>query len=167
MSKPTHSSATTLADMIRSGEVSSAEVIDAHIERIETVNPALNAVAQLLAESARARAVEADEALTRGDNWGPLHGVPFTVKDAIQVEGVISSGGTLGRAFYLADRDATVITRLRGAGAILLANTNVPELCLAGETDSLVYGRTNNPYDTSRTPGGSSGGEAALIAAGG
>jgi amidase len=167
MSELTYKSATELAAMVRAKEVSSSEVIDAHIARIEVVNPKLNAVAQLLADSARAAAADADVALAKGEAVGPLHGVPFTVKDAIQINGVISSGGTLGRKDYVAKEDAVVITRMRGAGAILLANTNVPELCLAGETDSLVYGRTNNPFDTARTPGGSSGGEAAIIAAGG
>ena len=167
MSELTYKSAAELAEMIRAGTVSSTEVISAHIARIEAVNPKLNAVAQLLADSARAAAADADVALAKGEAVGPLHGVPFTVKDAIQINGVISSGGTLGRKDYVAKEDAVVITRMRGAGAILLANTNVPELCLAGETDSLVYGRTNNPFDTARTPGGSSGGEAAIIAAGG
>ena len=167
MSELVFKPATELAVLIRTKKASSAEVVDAHIERIEEVNPTLNAVAQLTAEQARAGAKRADDALASGESWGPLHGVPFTVKDAIEIEGVVSAGGTLGRRSYVPERDATVITRMRGAGAILLANTNVPELCLAGETDSLVYGRTNNPYDTSRTPGGSSGGEAALIASGG
>ncbi len=166
MSGLTYKSAAELAGMIRAGTVSSTEVISAHIARIEAVNPRLNAVAQLLADSARAAAADADVALAKGEAVGPLHGVPFTVKDAIQINGVISSGGTLGRKDYVAEEDAVVVTRMRGAGAILVANTNVPELCLAGETDSLVYGRTCNPYDTARTPGGSSGGEAALVAAG-
>ena len=166
MSELTYKSATELAAMVRAKKVSSSEVIDAHIARIEVVNPKLNAVAQLLADSARAAAADADVALAKGEAVGPLHGVPFTVKDAIEINGVISSGGTLGRKDYVAKKDAVVITRMRGAGAILVANTNVPELCLAGETDSLVYGRTNNPFDTARTPGGSSGGEAALVAAG-
>ena len=153
--------------MIRDKKASSAEVVDAHIARIEAVNPKLNAVVQLRSDSARAAAVKADETLANGDETGPLHGVPFTVKDSIAIEGVISTAGTAGRASHVASADATVVARMRAAGAIPLAATNVPELCLGAETDNLVYGRTNNPYDLSRTPGGSSGGEAALIASGG
>jgi amidase len=167
MSELFYASATKLAGMIRSGQVSSAEVVDAHLERIEAVNPKVNAVAQLLAGAARDDAQKADKAKANGEPLGPLHGVPVTVKDAIQIGGVISTGGTLGRKSYVATADSAVVTRLRGAGAIMLANTNVPELCLAGETASIAYGTTNNPYDLARTPGGSSGGEAALIAAGG
>ena len=167
MSELTYKSATELAAMVRAKKVSPSEVIDAHIARIEAVNPKLNAVVQLMAESARARAAEADAALVGGENWGPLHGIPFTVKDSIEMQGVISTAGTKGRADHVAERDSVVVTRLRGAGAIPLAATNVPEVCLAGETDNLVYGRTSNPYDLGRTPGGSSGGEAAIIAAGG
>ena len=162
-----YSSATVLAQMIRDWKVSSVEVIEAHIERIEAVNPKLNAVVQLGTEAALNRAREADEALARGESWGPLHGVPLTTKDAVEISGAVSASGTKGRASYVAALDATVITRLQGAGGIMLASTNVPELCLAGESDNLVYGRTSNPYDLSRTPGGSSGGEAAIIAAGG
>ena len=98
---------------------------------------------------------------------GPLHGVPLTLKDSLDTEGVISTGGTKGRASYIPSEDSTVAARLRGAGAILLGKTNTPEFTLAGETDNLVYGRTNNPYNQDRIPGGSSGGAAAIIAAGG
>jgi amidase len=167
MSELFYTSATRLAGMIRSGDVSSAEVVEAHIERIEAVNPTVNAVAQLLASAAQTAAKKADKAKSNGDVLGPLHGVPVTVKDAIQIGGVISTGGTLGRKSYVATDDSEVVARLRAAGAIPLANTNVPELCLAGETASIAYGTTNNPYDAARTPGGSSGGEAALIASGG
>ncbi len=167
MSELTYKSATELAAMIQAKQVSSSEVVDAHIARIEAVNPKLNAVVQLMAESARARAAEADAALSGGENWAPLHGIPFTVKDSVEMQGVISTAGTLGRRGHIPEADSIVVTRLRGAGAIPLAATNVPEVCLAGETDNLVYGRTSNPYDLARTPGGSSGGEAAIIAAGG
>jgi len=167
MTELTYKSATQLAQMIRDKKASSLEVVDAHIARIEAVNPKLNAVVQLRADSARASAVKADESLARGDEPGPLHGVPFTVKDSIAIEGVISTAGTAGRANHVSSADPTVVARMRAAGAIPLAATNVPELCLGAETDNLVYGRTNNPYDLTRTPGGSSGGEAALIASGG
>ena len=131
--------------------------MQAFLDRIEAVNPQLNAVVQLAAEEALARAREADSALARGETWGALHGVPMTIKDSLDTAGVISTGGTKGRASFVPDKDATVVERLRGEGAILLGKTNTPELTLSFETDNLIYGRTNNPYDLSRTPGGSSG----------
>jgi amidase len=162
-----YTSATALAQAIRERKLSSAEVVAAHLERIEAVNPSLNAVVQLAAETARAQAKAADEALARGELKGPLHGVPVTIKDAIETAGVITTGGTLGRAAYTPAQDATAVARLRAAGAIILGVTNIPEMSYGYESDNLVYGRTNNPYDLSRTAGGSSGGEAAVIAAGG
>jgi amidase len=166
MTDLTFRSATSLAAAIRGKEVSSREVIEAHLEQIERVNPTLNAVVRVLAESARQQAREADQAIARGDSLGPFHGVPMTVKDAWEVAGVPSTGGTLGRANYIPQRDATVIARMRAAGAIPIGMTNLPELSLAFESDNLVHGRTNNPYDLARTPGGSGGGGAAAIAAG-
>ena len=151
-------SATKLAAAIRAKEVSALEVVDAHLARIAEVNPALNAVVQLCAERARAEARQRDAALARGEILGPLHGVPFTVKDSLCTEGIITTAGTPGRARFVPARDATAVARLRAAGAILLGKTNCTELCGSGETDNLVYGRTNNPYDLSRSPGGSSGG---------
>src|SRR5262245_19756015 len=159
--------ATLLAEAIRCKEVSAVEVLEACLQRIEAVNPKLNAVVHLAADSARAQAQHADAALARGDSNGPLHGVPMTIKDSLDTAGVISTGGTKGRASYVPTADATVVARLRAAGAILLGKTNTPELTLSFETDNLLYGRTNNPYDLARTPGGSSGGAAAIIAAGG
>lgn len=167
MNKLIHASATALAQAIRNKEVSSEEVVNACLQRIEEVNPRLNAVVQLTASTARAQARAADAALHRGENIGPLHGVPMTIKDSIETEGVVCTGGTSGRATFVPTQDATVVARLRAAGAILLGKTNLPELSLAYETDNLIYGRTNNPYDLSRTPGGSTGGEGAIIAAGG
>ncbi len=160
-------SAKTLARAIRTKEVSSEEVVKAYLKRIEAVNTQLNAVVQLSADSALEQARTADAALAQGDVKGPLHGVPMTIKDNLDTAGVISSGGTQGRANYVPQQDATVVARLRAAGAILLGKTNTPELTLAYETDNSVYGRTNNPYDLSRTCGGSSGGAAAILAAGG
>jgi len=167
MDKLICASATELARAIRAREVSSKEVVDAYLQRIEEVNPKLNAVVQLTADAARTQAREADAALTRGQIKGPLHGVPMTIKDNIETAGVICTGGTKGRASFAPKHDATVVARMRAAGAIMLGKTNLPEFGLAFETDNLVYGRTNNPYDFSCTPGGSSGGEAAIIAAGG
>ena len=167
MNPITTASAAALARAIRDREFSSSAVVDAYLQRIEAVNPGLNAVVQLTADAARSQARAADAALARGEALGPLHGVPMTLKDSIDTAGVITTGGTKGRASFIPPHDATVAARLRAAGAILLGKTNTPELTLAYETDNLVYGRTNNPYDLSRTPGGSSGGAAALIAAGG
>jgi amidase len=161
-----YASATEIARAIRAKEISSAEVVEAHLARIEEVNPKLNAVVQLTADAARARAREADAALARGEAWGPLHGVPVTIKDAFETEGVVSVGGTRGRAQYVPREDATGVARYKAAGAVVLGKTNVPEVSLAFESDNLVYGQTKNPYDLTRTPGGSSGGEAAAIASG-
>ena len=163
----TFQSAKSLARAIREKSVSAREVVEAHLRRIEEVNPVLNAVVQLAAERAESEARELDDALARGELRGPLHGVPITIKDSFDTEGIISTGGTLGRAAFVPERDATPVARLRAAGAVLLGKTNTPELTMAAETDNLVYGRTNNPFDVSRTPGGSSGGAAAIISAGG
>ena len=160
-------SASEQAKAIREKQISSEELTQACLERIAEVNPKLNAVVQLPAATALAQAREADRALARGEPKGPLHGVPFTLKDAIETEGVICTGGTLGRAAYVPNEDATVVKRLRAAGGILLGKTNCPEFGWAWESDNLIYGRTNNPYDRSLSPGGSSGGESAIIAAGG
>jgi amidase len=162
-----YASAKSMAQAVRDKEVSALELVDAHLGRIEEVNSALNAVVQLAAERARAEAVEADAALARGERKGALHGVPFTLKDSIDTEGIITTGGTLGRKDFVPDADATVTARLRAAGGILLGKTNTPELTYAGETDNLVYGRTNNPFDLSRAPGGSSGGAGAIVCCGG
>lgn len=160
-------SATALAQVIREKQVSASEVVDAYISRIEAINPKLNAVVQLTADQAREQAKSADDALAAGQRVGSLHGVPMTLKDSIDTAGVISTAGTSGRANYVPSQDATVAARLRRAGAILLGKTNTPELTLSYETDNLVYGRTNNPYDVGRSPGGSSGGAASIVAAGG
>ncbi len=162
-----YASARSLARAIRAKEVSSQEVVDAYLERIESVNPELNAVVQMGTDAARDQARAADEALAGGEIKGPLHGVPMTVKDSLDTAGMISSGGTTGRRSFVPAQDATVVARMRAAGAIVLGKTNTPELTLSIETDNLIYGRTNNPYDVSRTPGGSSGGAATIIAAGG
>jgi amidase len=161
----TSQSASELAGAIRSRKLTSKAIVEAHLDRIAKVNPKLNAVVQLTADSARKEAEEADAALGRGDIKGPLHGVPITIKDTLETKGVICTGGTKGRANFVPTADATAVARLRAAGGIILGKTNVPELAGAIESDNLVYGRTNNPYDLTRTPGGSSGGEAAIVAA--
>jgi len=160
-------SATEQAQAIREKRISSEELTRGCLKRIEEVNPKLNAVVQIPAATALAEARQADRALARGEIKGPLHGVPFTLKDAIETEGVICTGGTLGRASFVPKSDATVAKRLRAAGGILLGKTNCPEFGWAWESDNLIYGRTNNPWDLSLSPGGSSGGESAMIAAGG
>lgn len=167
MDKLIYLSAKTLAQAIRAKEISSEEVVEAYLERIEEVNPKLNAIVQLQANNAREQARKADADLARGDIKGPLHGVPFTIKDNAETKGIISTSGTKGRSSFVPDQDATIVTRMKAAGAILLGKTNLPELALAFESDNLVYGCTLNPYDLSRTSGGSSGGEAAIITAGG
>ncbi len=153
-------SATSLAQAIREKRVSSSEVVEAHLQHIEAVNPKLNAVAQLCGEAALDRARDLDDALARGEIRGPLHGVPFTVKDWIEVAGVVCAAGLKERAGFVPKRDATVVARMRAAGAVFLGKT-------IDGPDNPVYGGCHNPYDLSRTPGGSSSGEAALIAAGG
>ena len=158
------SSASHQVAAIKEKSVSAVEVVQAHLDRISEVNPSLNAVVQFRAEGAIADARAADTALARGDATGPLHGVPMTIKDSIDTADLITAGGTKGRASFVPSRDASVVARLRKAGAILLGKTNTPELTLSAETDNLVYGPTNNPYDTSRSPGGSSAGPAAIVA---
>ena len=160
-------SAKALAAAIRGREVSAYEVVLAAIARIEAVNPQLNAVVQTRFGAALAEAQAADERLRQGEIAGPLHGVPMTIKDSFDTADLISTAGTKGRAAYVPAEDATVVARLRAAGAILLGKTNTPELTLQVITDNYVYGRTNNPYAVMHTPGGSSGGAAAIIAAGG
>lgn len=156
--------ATRIAAAVRAGEVSAAEVVAAHLARIEAVNPAVNAVVQVCADAATEAAAAADATLQRGDPVGPLHGVPVTIKDCFATAGVPVTAGTVGRRDYVIDADDVQVSRLREAGAIVLGKTNLPELLMAWESDNLVYGRTSNPYDLERTCGGSSGGEAAAIA---
>ena len=153
-------SATTLARRIRNREFSSEEVVQAHLRRIEIVNPRLNAVVQLAGEQALADARAADAALAQGQQIGALHGVPFTVKDWIDAAGLPCTGGDPAFRNRVPAKDATVVARMRQAGAILLGKTNVM-------VDNPVYGRANNPYNLAYSTTGSSSGEAALIAAGG
>lgn len=162
-----YASASALAQAIRDKDVSSAEVVKTCLERIEAVNPELNAVVRLVAERALDEAKAADVMLARGEVMGPLHGVPMTVKDSFDTAGVISTAGTLGREHFVPEQDATAVARLRAAGAILMGKTNTSELTLSFMPDNLIFGRTSNPYDLSRMSGGSSGGAAAIVAAGG
>ncbi|MFD8163605.1 amidase [Streptomyces malaysiensis] len=158
--------ATELAELIRTRQMSSVEVVRAHLDRIDEVDPRLNAVVTVLAEQALAAARAADESVAAGAPLGPLHGVPFTVKDALDVAGVVTTRGSTLFRDHVATADATAVARLRAAGAIPLAKTNLPEFSYWTETDNLLVGRCDNPWDGERTPGGSSGGESAAIAAG-
>ena len=159
-------SATELTAMLRAREVSSVEVVTACLGRIEAVNPAINAVVRL-APDALERARAADASLARDESHGPLLGLPFTIKDSLDTAGLVTTAGTIGWRDRVPGRDATVVARLRAAGGILLGKTNTPEFTWSNETDNDVYGRTSNPYDVERTPGGSSGGPGAVVAAGG
>jgi aspartyl-tRNA(Asn)/glutamyl-tRNA(Gln) amidotransferase subunit A len=160
-----YSDATKLAELIRTREVSPVEVMKAHLDRIEVVNPKVNAIVAI-AEDAMKSAREAEDAVQRGDELGPLHGVPFTAKDSIDTARVQTQRGTPIFKGRTPDTDATSVARLKKAGAILLAKTNLPEFSYGIESDNLLTGRTNNPWNLDLTPGGSSGGESAAIAAG-
>jgi Asp-tRNA(Asn)/Glu-tRNA(Gln) amidotransferase A subunit family amidase len=166
MSELTFLSAVSMAEQIRQKKLSPVELVDAHLTRIQELNPKLNAFVQVDVEGARKQARVAEAAARKGDNLGGLHGVPLSIKSSMEVAGLRWEAGTKLRAGIIAERDAPLVARLRQAGAIILGVTNAPELLMAWETDNLLYGRTNNPWDLARTPGGSSGGEAAAIAAG-
>src|SRR6202140_1707708 len=160
-----YSEATRLAELIRTREVSPVEVVQAHLDRIEAVNPKLNAIVTVVADALEAaRAAEA--AVLAGDELGPLHGVPITAKDSIDTAGIMTQRGSPIFKGRIPETDATSVARLKSAGAILLAKTNLPEFSYSTETDNLLTGRSNNPWNLDRTPGGSSGGESAAIAAG-
>ena len=154
-----------MAEGIRQKKFSATELVEAHLARIQQLNPKLNAFVQVDTEGALRQARATDEALSRSEDLGPLHGVPVSIKSSIEVKGLRAESGTRLRAGFVAATDAPLVSRLRNAGAVILGTTNTPELLMAWETDNLLYGRTNNPWDLARTPGGSSGGEAAAIAA--
>jgi amidase len=155
-----------LAAEIRAGRVSSLEVVEACLRRIDEVNPLINAVVRLAADAPdQARLADAER--RAGTVRGPIHGVPFTIKDSLDTAGLITTAGSVGWTDRVPEHDATVVARLKAAGGILLGKTNTPEFTWSDETDNLVFGRTSNPYDLTRTPGGSSGGAGAIVAAGG
>jgi Asp-tRNA(Asn)/Glu-tRNA(Gln) amidotransferase A subunit family amidase len=155
-----------MAEQIREKKLSPVELVEAHLARIEKLNSKLKAFVQVDAEGARCQARTAEKAVTRGEKLGPLHGVPISIKSSIEVTGMKCEAGSKLRAGFVAATDAPLVSRLRNAGATILGMTNTPELLMAWETDNLLYGCTHNPWDLSRTAGGSSGGEAAAIAAG-
>jgi len=160
------STATEIAAAIRLRRLSALEILEIHLGRIKKHNPALNAICTLDEAGARARAREADAALARGEPWGPLHGVPMTIKDALETAGLRTTGGYLPLSGHVPKKDATAVARLRAAGALLVGKTNVPPLSADGRADNPIFGRTNNPWNLERTPGGSTGGGAAAVAAG-
>lgn len=155
-----------LSGMVASRKVLASEVIDAHLNRIAEVNPIVNAITTTLAENARAAAETIDRSIAAGDQIGPLAGVPFTVKGNIDVVGSETTWGVKAFAEQVASADAPLVARMRQAGAIPLARTNLPDFAFRWDTDSQLGGRTLNPWDLSRTPGGSSGGEAVALATG-
>jgi len=166
MSEVWRLSATELAQRIADRQFSSAEVVEAHLARIEAVNPALNAVVRVLADEARAEAAAADRKLASGERVGPLHGVPFTVKENIDMAGLPTTWGVPALAQAVVPADAPVVERMRAAGAIPIARTNLPDMALRVHTTSSLHGLTKNPWHPGRTAGGSSGGEAAALASG-
>ena len=164
---PVHfKSATELANSIRRGEITSLNLLNLYLDRIQRYNEDINAVVALDIDAARARAAEADNALAQGQNWGPLHGVPMTVKDVFEVVGMAATSGDPKLKNYIPNRNAIAVQRLIDAGAIIFGKTNVPYHATDIQSYNEIYGTTNNPWDLSRTPGGSSGGSAAALAAG-
>jgi len=159
-------SAVSMAEQIRKKRLSPVELVEAHLARIEALNPKLNAFVHIDAEGARMQARSAEAAVLKGEELGVLHGVPLSIKSSVEVVEMPWEAGTKLRTGIVGKRDAPLVVRLRQAGAIIIGVTNAPELLMAWETDNLLYGRTNNPWDLTRTAGGSSGGEAAAIAAG-
>jgi len=168
-SKSTKLSAGKIATGIKNGDFCVTEVVDEHINRIEELNPKLNAVIWPLYDEAKAKAKKADEFLSNADtqNLPPLFGVPMTVKDQFFVKGTPVSCGLINRSKQIINKEGTLISRLRQSGAIILGKTNLPQLLISHECEHAHYGRANNPWNVNRTPGGSSGGEGAIIAAGG
>src|SRR5579859_4744645 len=161
-----YSTIAEIRQRLRAKKISPVEVIAAHADRAAALQPKLNAFVHLDVSSAREQARRAEQAVLRHDELGPLHGVPVTVKSCIDVAGWPCPAGSLLRKSYVATQDAVLVARLKAAGAIVLGNTNSPEFLMAYETDNRVSGKTSNPWDLSRSAGGSSGGEAAAIAAG-
>ena len=159
-------SATSLANLIRSGVCSSREVVEAHLERIASVNAQVNAVVEVRPDEVRREADAADALVKAGGPLGPLHGVPFSIKTNIDVAGYATTEGTVALKDFIASEDAPTVERMRAAGAVALARTNMPDLGLRMNTESALYGATHNPWRHGLTAGGSSGGETAALASG-
>jgi amidase len=155
-----------LARMIRSRELSATELLEATLAQIDAVNPALNAIVKVLGDEARAEAAAADRKLAAGEKVGPLHGVPFTVKENIDMAGLPTTWGVPALAQAITPMDAPVVERMRAAGAIPIGRTNLPDMALRIHTNSSLHGLTRNPWHSGRTAGGSSGGEGSALASG-
>jgi amidase len=166
MTEPAFRSATALAAALRAREIGSRELLEHYLKRVERYNPALNAIIVSDLDSARQRADRADAALARGESWGPLHGLPMTVKESFDVIGLPTTWGLTEHKGSVASANALAVDRLLAAGAVIFGKTNVPVLLADSQSYNPVYGTTNNPWDALRTPGGSSGGAAAALAAG-
>ena len=159
-------SAHEILEKIKQGEVSSLEVLESFLGQVEKVNPKINAIVALDIERAKEKAKEADNKISLKSKLGPLHGLPMTIKDAFEVEGIVSTGGNPAWKDNIPKRNAEAVQRLVDAGAIIFGKTNVPFLSSDLQSFNKIYGTTNNPWDFERTPGGSSGGSAAALAAG-
>ena len=158
--------ASQLSQMIRDREVSAVEVLDAYLKQIAKYNHQVNAIATLNTEKAKLRAVEADEALAKGENWGALHGVPITIKDLLATADLTTTAGYSLLRNYIPTENATTVARLKTAGAVILGKTNTPQFGEDYQTKNPLFGRTNNPWNLDYTVGGSSGGSASAVAAG-
>lgn len=159
-------SANELAAMIKTREVTSREVVEAHLARIEAVNPHLNAITRVLTDTAREAAADADAAVAAGGPLGPLHGVPFTIKENLDLVGSPTTNGVVAFAEAMPTSDSPMVERMKQAGAVPLARTNLPDFGFRVHTDSQLHGLTRNPWDSTRTAGGSSGGEGSALASG-
>jgi amidase len=159
-------SALDAARAIRSGKISAVELTTLMLKRIEDLGPKVNAVVTLAKDSALDRAKAADQAAAKGEWWGPFHGVPCTVKDSLETAGIRTTAGAPFLSKHVPKRDAVAVERLKAAGAVILGKTNLPFMASDGQTFNELFGTTNNPFDLKRTPGGSSGGSAAALAAG-
>ncbi|MBT3700847.1 MAG: amidase, partial [Alphaproteobacteria bacterium] len=154
------------AAKIAAGEISASHVTEAHLTRMASVNPALNAVTNDLSVSARVAAIEADQAQAAGDDLGLMHGVPMTIKENVDQAGCTTPNGIVALNEAVATSDSPVVANVKDAGAVILGRTNTPEFSFRWFTDNDLHGQTLNPWDKSLTPGGSSGGAAASLAAG-
>ena len=163
---PAFQSASALAAAIRARKIGCRELLDIYIERLERFNAKLNAIIVVDLDRARRRSEEADAALARGEKWGPFHGVPVTVKESLDVAGMPTTWGNPALKDHYPDQDAVAVSRLKTAGVVLFGKSNVPLNLADWQTYNPLYGTTNNPWDLSRSPGGSSGGAAAALAAG-
>lgn len=159
-------SASQQAALLRTKEISSRELLQEHLDRVDRLNPGLNAIVALDADRAREAAQRCDDLTARGESLGPLHGLPCTIKDALDTAGLVTTGGATELTGRVPDEDAAAVARVRAAGAVIFGKTNLPRWSGDYQTAGGLYGTTNNPWDLGRTPGGSSGGAAAAVAAG-